>query len=169
MTEDILTIRRARPDDLAELDLLFARSYPALLKADYPPSILVTAIPLIARANPKLLASGTYFVVCDDEDRIVGAGGWTRSAPPGFRRSGGAGNIRHVVTDSQRTRQGIGTRLMAHILSTASTEGVERLDCLSTRTAVPFYEASGFRILGPVDVPLAPGIDFPAIRMQRLL
>ena len=169
MTLDQLTIRVAERQDLAELDHLFARSYPALLKPDYPPSLLVTAVPLISRANPRLIASGTFFAVCRADGKIVGAGGWTRAAPPGFSARGGVGNIRHVVTDKDHVRQGIGARLMAHIFKTASTEGLSRLDCLATRTAVPFYMASGFQVLGPVSVPLAPGIDFPAIRMQRLL
>ena len=169
MHHDTLTVRTAQASDLAALDLLFSTSYPALLKADYPPSLLVTAIPLIARANPRLIASGTFYVVTDASDEIVGAGGWTRAAPPGFQATGGVGNIRHVVTDKDRTRQGIGARLMRHILETASTAGLKRLDCLSTRTAVPYYSASGFQVLGPISVPLAPGIDFPAIRMQRLL
>ena len=40
-------------------------------------------------------------------------------------------------------------------------------DCLSTRTAVPFYAAVGFSLVGPVEVPIVPGMRFPALRMQR--
>ena len=47
----------------------------------------------------------------------------------------------------------------------ACTAGVARFDCLSTRTAVPFHAALGFLPLGEVDVPLRPGINFPAVRM----
>src|SRR6056297_1350404 len=115
MSHETLTVRTATKEDLAALDLLFSTSYPALLKADYPPSLLVTAIPRIARANPRLVASGTYYVICDQKGALVGAGGWTRAAPPGFESAGEVGNIRHVVTDKDRTRQGIGTRLMRHI------------------------------------------------------
>ena len=55
---DTLTLRHATPSDLAAVDALLARSYPRLLAADYPPSVLVTAVPIIARARPELLASG---------------------------------------------------------------------------------------------------------------
>ena len=164
-----LTVRTTTPADLPEIDALLGRSYPALLKADYPPSTLVTAVPLLSRANPALLACGTYFAVTDEDDVIVGAGGWTRSAPPGFERKAQIGSIRHVVTDHRRTREGIGTRLLAHIFSTARETGMRSLDCLSTRTAVPFYSACGFRSFGPVTINLRPGIDFAAVRMQRLL
>ena len=67
------------------------------------------------------------------------------------------------------TRQGIGRALMDWVLAQAGAAGMRRLDCLATRTAVPFYAALGFQEQGLVDVPLRPGIVFPAIRMLRLL
>ena len=169
MTE-ILTIRKTRRSDLSEIDALFRRSYPALLKANYPPSIMVLAVPLIARANPQLIVSGRYFCVSDRTGSIVGAGGWSGADPR--RRSAGApstGHIRHVVTDHRRVREGIGRALMGHIFDDARDAGVLRLDCLSTWTAVPFYAACGFEEIGPVSIDLAEAISFPAILMQRSL
>jgi GNAT superfamily N-acetyltransferase len=160
-----LLVRPARRADLAAVDALLARSYPALLKADYPPSVMVTAVPLLARANPGLMASGHYFVVADDTGAIVGAGGCTPlPARAGVPR---AGAIRHVVTDARRTRQGIGRRLMERLFGHARGLGLTRLLCDATRTAVPFYRAMGFRVLGPIAVELRPGIVFPAVAMQR--
>jgi GNAT superfamily N-acetyltransferase len=166
---ETLSVRPSVATDLADIDALLSLSYPALLKSDYPPSVLVTAVPLISKANPQLVTSGTYFVLVDRNDAIVGAGGWTKSAPPGFGASAGLGHIRHIVTDHRRVRQGIGRRLMQHIVSDAATAGVTQLDCFSTLMAVPFYVAFGFRVLGPITVPLRPGIDFPAIHMRRLV
>jgi GNAT superfamily N-acetyltransferase len=168
--DDILSIRTTSRADLAEVDALFQRSYPALLKHHYPPSILVTAIPLISHAQPRLLASGSYFAVTDQTGAIVGAGGWTPSAPPG-QRSGAAatGHVRHVVTDHRRVRAGIGRALMAHVFDDARGAGMTRLDCLSTLMAVPFYAACGFEEVGPQVIPLAPGIEFPAVLMRRSL
>jgi N-acetylglutamate synthase-like GNAT family acetyltransferase len=159
---DTLTIRPATRHDIAAVDALLARSYPALLKADYPPSILVTAVPIISRARPELLASGTYFVAETAMGEILGAGGWT----PG---RAGHGNVRHVVTDAAHLRRGIGRALFGTIFGTAREAGLHRLDCQATRTAVPFYRALGFAEIGPVEVPLAQGILFPAIRMTRPL
>ncbi len=45
-----LIIRPGRAGDIAPLDALLARSYPRLLAKDYPPSVLVTAIPRIVKA-----------------------------------------------------------------------------------------------------------------------
>lgn len=162
MATSTITIRKSRPADLAAADALFAESYPVLLRDDYPPSVRVLALPLIARAQPHLLSSGTYYVAEDENGRLVGAGGWTRSP-----RRRDIGQVRHVVTDYRLTRKGIGRALMTHIFETARAAGVGHLQCQSTRTAVPFYAACGFRELGPIEVPLRPGIAFPAVAMER--
>lgn len=162
-----VTIRRAHPGDLAAVDRLLARSYPRLLAADYPPSVMVLAVPIIARARPELLASGRYLVAVDGEGIVVAAGGWSANRPEG----GGPGlvaelgHVRHVATDPDAVRQGIGRRLMQAVMTDAARAGVRRMDCLSTRTAVPFYSALGFRVIGETEVPLGPGIGFPAVRM----
>ncbi|KAJ56469.1 acetyltransferase [Actibacterium mucosum KCTC 23349] len=161
-------VRTATKRDISAIDLLLARSYPALLKADYPPSVLVTALPLISYANPGLVTCGSYYVVTDEAGQIVGAGGWTRSAPGGGGIQSGVGHIRHVVTDHRATRQGVGRKLMTHVIDRALDAGVVRLECLSTRTAEPFYRAMGFNSRGAVDLTLRPGIQFPAIDMWRV-
>ena len=50
----MIRVRPAERSDMAAVDALLARSYPRLLKPDYPPSVLVTALPLISRAQPAL-------------------------------------------------------------------------------------------------------------------
>lgn len=165
-----LSLRVARPDDLSGVDLLLSRSYPRLLAADYPPSILVTAIPLITRAQPDLLASGRYFVVETPEGRILGAGGY--SLAPRRRKSGPDGphrtaSIRHLATDPDATRRGIAAAILRWAIAAALKEGVSGFDCLSTRTAVPFYTRMGFTRSAAVEITLAPGVVFPAIRMVR--
>ena len=167
-----LRVRAATLADVAAVDALLARAYPRLLKADYAPSMMVMALPLISRAKPALVTCGTYFVV-EQAGAIIGAGGWTLARPgahPGQgRMQQGIGNIRHVVTDDRHVRRGVGRALLAHIFATAAAAGVKRLECLSTLTARPFYQAVGFKVIGPVTVPLAQGIDFPAIAMWRNL
>ncbi|MDF0599872.1 GNAT family N-acetyltransferase [Psychromarinibacter sp. C21-152] len=160
---DTLTIRVAEPSDLLALDALFGRAYPRLLKADYPPSVLVTALPLISKAQPQLLRSGTFYVAETGTGWLVGAGGWTP------RRGGGIGDIRHVVTDDRQTRRGVGRAILTRVIADATAAGLRLLDCKATRTAVPFYRAMGFAEDGEITVSLRPGIDFPAIHMTRPL
>ncbi len=156
-------IRPSTMADLARVDALLARSYPKLLKADYPPSVLVTALPIISRAQPALLRSGTYFVA-EEGGAIIGAGGWTPD-----RRVRRLGHIRHVVTDDRHLRRGIARALLERCFETARAAGCVRLECWSTRTAVPFYESVGFEKVSLMDVQLAGGISFPSVRMLRAL
>lgn len=160
-------VRLATRADIAAVDGLLARSYPVLLKPDYPPSVMVTALPRISRARPELVTCGTYFVVEDAGGMVIGAGGWTPGAPGGGAPRPGVGHVRHVVADHRKTRAGIGRCLMARVIADAAAQGALRLDCLSTRTAVPFYRAMGFEVIGPVDVTLGSGVTFPSVAMVR--
>lgn len=162
-----LTIRPGRAEDIAPLDALLARSYPRLLAADYPPSVLVTAIPRISKAQPRLVTSGTYFVALRG-DVLIGGGGWTRALPgDGGAGEPGTGHIRHFATDVNALRSGVGRALMDRVLEDALGQDVRRMECFSTRTAVAFYRACGFDVLQEVDIDLAPGITFPALHMLR--
>lgn len=164
-----LRIRVAEKADIAPLDALLARSYPRLLAADYPPSVLVTAIPRIAQAQPALVTCGTYFVAFQGPT-LVGGGGWTQQVPGGAGPARArVGHIRHFATDVKATRSGVGRALMDRVLATARRSGIQQMECMSTRTAVPFYQNAGFALGEEVDIPLSPGITFPALRMSRRL
>lgn len=160
-----LALRRAELSDLAGIDRLLNRSYPRLLAADYPPSALVLAVPRFARAQPELLTSGRYFVAEDLQGRILGAGGWSRRNPVGGPVAETTGHVRHVATDPDVVRQGVGRMVMTRVMQEAREAGVRWLDCLSTRTAVPFYQALGFRSTHLQELALGPGISFPLVRM----
>ena len=161
-------LRPAGVDDIGALDRLFQRSYARLLAVDYPPSVLVTAVPIIGRAQPALVRSGSFYVVSGPAG-LVGAGGWSLQPPGGQPGVRGTGHIRHVATDPDAVRQGVGRALMEHILMVAKASGMAQMSCQSTRTAVPFYQSMGVEALGEITVPLPGGLAFPAVRMQRLI
>lgn len=165
--EHTITLRRARPSDLGAVERLLKRSYTRLLRADYPPSVMVTALPLIVRARPELLASGRYFLAEAEDGSLLGAGGWSSASPLGDGTVADVGHVRHVAVDPDAVRQGVGRSLMGEVISDALRHGVKWLDCMSTRTAVPFYESLGFRFMHDAEVGLRPGIVFPAVRMMR--
>lgn len=164
---ETLTLRRATLADIAAVDTLLQRSYGRLLAADYPPSVRVTAIPLISRANPALLRSGAYFVITDGDGRAAAAGGWSWSAPIGGRHRRGRAHVRHLAVDPERTRLGLARRILQAILSDLTPRAPCRLEALSTLTAEPFYRALSFARIEAVEVPLRPGIVFPSVRMLR--
>ena len=161
-----LQIRIARADDLGAVDALLSHAYPALLKFDYPPSVLVTALPIISRANPALMRSGTYWLA-EADGRLLGAGGWTAAPPIRGEGGRGIGHVRHVVTDPAALRRGVGRAILETAMRQAAGTGMRGMTALSTRTAVAFYTALGFEMIDEAEVPLRPGIVFPAVRMTR--
>jgi GNAT superfamily N-acetyltransferase len=162
-----MTLRRARPSDLGAVERLLKRSYMRLLRADYPPSVMVTALPLIVRARPDLLASGRYFLAEAEDGALLGAGGWSAASQRDDGTVPDVGQVRHVAVDPDAVRLGVGRAIMGEVISDALRHGVKWLDCMSTRTAVPFYQALGFRFMHDAEVGLRPGIVFPAVRMMR--
>lgn len=155
-----ITIRPATRQDISRLDDLYRRSYARLLAADYPPSTLVFALPVIARAQPELIASGLYFVA-ESGTALLGAGGWSRAMPGGAGRVPGVGYVRHLATDPDAVRKGIGTRLMTHVIGDARGAGIRVLHCKSTLTATPFYKSLGFRSIGDSAMTFGGGVAFP--------
>ncbi|SIT03664.1 Acetyltransferase, GNAT family [Roseivivax lentus] len=165
---DRFSIRTAQASDFTAVDRLFSESYPVLLRTAYSEDICTRALPLISRAQPDLVRSGKFFLV-HRGSKLVGAGGWTRSAPGTGIVTPGVGHVRHVVSDYRFQRQGIGRRLLDYVMINAQGDGLSALRCFSTLNAVPFYTAMGFTEEGPVDLPLPGGVHFPAIRMHATL
>ena len=168
MVHDI-TIRPTAGHDLPAIDTLLGASYPVLLKPDYPPSVLVTCLPLITRARPELLRCGTLL-----HGRIRTARLWPPVAGPIRRPKAGSdrvtsGHIRHVVTHPKATRRGLARALMQRSFAAARNSGVRWMLCQSTRTAEPFYASMGFQRRGEITIMLRPGIGFPAVEMIRAL
>ena len=161
-------IRQTTAADQAALNQLFGDSYPVLLAPDYPAERLDQALPLITRANPALLTSGSYFVAVTGDGPPLAAGGWT-AASPHRPEPLGTGHIRHVVTHPQATRRGLAAAILRSCFDQARTAGMQRLVALSTRTAVPFYSAMGFKRDCDEIIQMSPEVSFPAVRMQRVL
>jgi N-acetylglutamate synthase-like GNAT family acetyltransferase len=65
--------------------------------------------------------------------------------------------------------RGIGTSLLARCFSDARQRGIRQLHCFSTWNAERFYQASGFKTIGPIDVPMGPSLTFPGVLMSRAL
>ena len=163
-----VSIRRAQGSDFPAVDRLFSTSYPILLREAYDAETCVKALPIIGRAQPDLVRSGSFFLVLRGA-LLVGAGGWTLEAPGTGDISPDTGHVRHVVTHHRHQRHGVGRRLLDYIMLHAQGQGVRRLCCYSTLNAVPFYAAMGFKAERDVTLPLAGSVPFPAVRMSATL
>ena len=77
----IPSIRVAKPADFGAVGALLAASYSSLLADHYGSDTLGRALPILTKANPTLLASGTYYVAEGEPDNLVGCGGWATRGP----------------------------------------------------------------------------------------
>jgi N-acetylglutamate synthase-like GNAT family acetyltransferase len=162
-------IRIARPTDSDAVSALLLTSYSSLLTARYDGDMLQHALPFITKAKPTLLASDTYYVVETELGSLVGCGGWTAAHPESGEIVEGEAHIRHFATHPEWVRRGVGTSLLARCFMDARRLGIGKLHCYSTLNAEQFYQASGFETIGPIDVPMGPGLIFPAVLMSREL
>ncbi len=163
----MLTFEIATPAARAEVEDILRRSYGRLLAVAYPQELITRVIPVVSRAQDDLLGSGSYVLARVADGALAAVGGWTLDAPGRGPRTPGLAHIRHVATDPDRGRQGIGRALIAYLVSDASARGGARqVEALATRNAERFYAACGFRRIDEVDVPLGPGIALPSVRMR---
>ena len=160
------TIRVADPTDLDAVTELLEASYPLLLASAYDASLLDAALPAMTRAQPALLASGTYYVAVSPGGRIVGCGGWSRERPGSGETVAKLGHVRHFGTHPDWIRRGVGRALYERCAHDARRAGLARLECYSTLSAEPFYAALGFERVRHIEVAFPSNVEFPGTLMQ---
>ena len=153
--------------DTDAVSILLEISYSRLLASSYDGNTLEQALPFMVKANPTLLASGTYHVAEVEPGTLVGCGGWTPTKPGSGEIVEGEGHIRHFAVHPDWINRGIGTALLTRCITDAGSIGIHKLHCSSTLNAEPFYRASGFRTIGLIDVRIGPDIEFPAVLTKR--
>jgi len=156
------------PDDAEPVSALLDRSYPALWAGLYDADLLEAVRPLVTRANPALLASGTFFVAVSDRGMVVGCGGWTHEAPGTGALTTGTGHIRHFATDPLWLRRGIGAAMLRRCIDEARAAGLESLLADSARGAERFYAAFGFEAQEE-SAPVIGGHVLPGTLMRLVL
>lgn len=159
-------IRAATPADTDAVSVLLEASYSLLLGSNYEKRTLDLALPYMIKANPNLLASGTYYVAELETGTIVGCGGWTAAKPGTGEIVEGEAHIRHFAVHPDSIKCGIGRALLARCINDARLCGVRKLHCFSTLNAEPFYRGSGFETIGLINVPMTATVNFPAVLMQ---
>ncbi|MFO0991847.1 MAG: GNAT family N-acetyltransferase [Hyphomicrobiales bacterium] len=161
------SIRTAALADAEAVTALLEACYPTLFAAGYEPAILAAALPRMTKSNPRLLASGHFFVAESETGAIVGCGGWSKEQPGGTDLHKSEGHIRHFATHPDWLRRGIARAIIEHSIDQARAAGIHRLECYSSLVAIRFYEAVGFAVVGPWTVELGPGVTLPGCLMRR--
>ena len=162
-----MRLRVATPSDSEAVASVLRPSYTEVWAGAYPAELLARTLPSITRANPKLLASGTYYLVLAPEDRPAGCGGWTPH-PPGAREPDPRrAHIRHFAVHPLFLRRGVGRLLYERCESDARAAGFTAFEAWASLNGQAFYAALGFRPLGRIETPMPGGVRFPAVRMER--
>lgn len=161
-----IEIREALAEDRAAVEDVLRRSYAPLMAAAYEADLLARALPLMTRAHPRLLGSGTYYLA-EADGRPVGCGGWSVFAPGSSRVDPGVAHIRHFATAADFTGRGVGRLIYQRCEIQARAAGVRRLECFSSLNGEGFYAALGFRRIGLIEIPMGPDLTFPSVHMIR--
>jgi len=164
---DEFRIRVSTPEDEAAVSGLLRASYPILMRPYYEQSALCATLPLMTRANPQLLASGTFYVAETMTGKIVGCGGWTREPPGGGDIEAGWAHLRHFATHAEWTGRGVGRLLYGRCEMQARTAGVKGFRCFSSLNAVDFYLALGFDRVGQTEIRMQQDRTLPSVMMAR--
>jgi N-acetylglutamate synthase-like GNAT family acetyltransferase len=164
----VIHLRIASAADERAVSALLAKAYSALMRSAYDPDVIASALPVITRANPSLLTSGTYYLGTLDGE-IVGCGGWTRERPGTGEIVPGLAHIRHFATDPRHCRRGIGKLIYSKCEHHARSAGVQRFECYASLNAAPFYAALGFRTVRHMSLPLVQSLEVPCQVMARTI
>ena len=157
------------PATLADADAaseLLAASYAPLLDdPGYPPEAIARALPLMVRAQPSLLGSGTWYLAELPEGTLIGCGGWTAERPGSAELEPGLAHLRHFGTHPAHLRRGVARALVEHCFAEAAALGRTRWECWSSLPAVAFYARMGFEVLERRSVSMGPELELPALIM----
>jgi len=148
---------------------LLTASYSSLMASSYDDVVLNPALPLMTKANPTLLNSGTYYLALSKDGVIVGAGGWTKERPGSGVVLPGLAHIRHFATHPDWLGLGIGKAIYHRCKETARINGIIHFEYYSSLNAEKFYRTLGFHANQNVDLAMGQGISFPSILMKTSL
>jgi GNAT superfamily N-acetyltransferase len=174
-------LRLATPKDIPALESLINESVRALSIGYYTPSQIENALTYVFGVDTQLIADKTYFVV-EVSGSLAGGGGWSKrktlfggdqakatEADALLIPGKDAARLRAFYVHPAWSRRGIG-RLITQACETAAREaGFTRLELIATLPGQPLYEANGYRVVCPFEIPLPDNLSLPAFRMTKTL
>ncbi len=164
-----MNLRAAILEDAPATSALLKAAYAVLMPDGHDDPVMAAALPMMSRANPALLASGTYYLAETGCGQLVGAGGWTEGRPENGKTQPGLAHIRHFAVHPDWTGHGIGRALYEKCSKEARAIGSQRFNCYATHYAQGFYKALGFRSVRQLEVRMGPDLIFPAVLMKASL
>jgi len=132
-----IEIRRYRPSDVDALVALFRDSVRRVARSDYAPEQLQAWAPdAIDRERWAQRCAEHRTWVAEIDER-----------PVGFIELAADGQIDMLYVDADHQRQGVARALLETAEVAARDAGLSRLSAEASRTARPFFERHGFRVV----------------------
>jgi GNAT superfamily N-acetyltransferase len=150
-----MDIRLATVEDADKIDALMKASIRANFPGSYDERQTASAVVHVSSVDRVLLADGTYFVI-EEDGELVACGGWSRRyklyTGSGVRETDNRlldpaaepARVRAMFVRGDRTRRGLGTRILEACQEAARAEGFRLLSLSATIPGVPLYERFGF-------------------------
>jgi GNAT superfamily N-acetyltransferase len=173
-------VRLATRDDVAAIEALMRASIRDLFPHFYAPEQVGPCVRYIGQLDTMLVDDGTYFVE-QDESGLIACGGWSRR----HKLYAGSGSsdadarlldpategapVRAMFVRGDRTRRGLGTRILEECEAAARAESFTKLTLMATLPGLPLYSAWGFDTLEELDIPLEDGTLVAGVRMEKRL
>jgi len=171
------TIRLATQDDADAIDELMKQSIGDLFPQFYDERQTASSIVHIGSVDRMLIADGTYFVV-EDAGELIACGGWSRRDKLYTGSGEGSGDarlldpakeparVRAMFVRPDRTRRGLGTRILEACEAAAAAERFRVLALMATLPGLQLYERYGFMVTERTSIPLPDGVTIGGAAMQ---
>ena len=172
--------RIATDEDAPAIETLMSLSMAKLLKDVLTPA-QVSKSHASMGLDTQLIDDGTYFLVFDETDILVGCGGWSRRRTLyGGNHSAGRDNaladpqtepakIRAMYTHPDYVRRGIGRLLLDLSETAAKAEGFKSVELGATASGILLYEKSGYDVIKDLSEADEDGVSVPIILMRKAL
>jgi GNAT superfamily N-acetyltransferase len=177
MAEAVLRI--ATHDDADAIEALMQDSIRAVFPLFYDERQTASSVIHVGHLDRMLVDDGTYYVIEEDGADLVACGGWSRRD----RLYTGSGDraddarlldpateparVRAMFTRGDRTRRGLGTRILVACEDAARAEGFQTLGLMATLPGVLLYERFGFVATDRTTITTPDGITLEAVAMTR--
>jgi GNAT superfamily N-acetyltransferase len=168
--------RLATVDDATAIEALMKASIADLFPAFYDARQTASSVIYVGHVDRMLIDDGTYFVI-DEGDAIIACGGWSRRDKL-YTGSGDsamderlldpvteAARVRAMFVRGDRTRRGLGTRILDACQAAARAEGFRALALMATLPGLQLYQHYGFEALDRTEVALPDGVTVDCVSM----
>jgi GNAT superfamily N-acetyltransferase len=172
-------LRVATTEDADAIETLMRASIREIFPAFYDERQTASAVVHVGHLDRMLVDDGTYFVIEEAPGDITACGGWSRRD----RQFAGAGDgaddarlldprteparIRAMFTRGDRTRRGLGTRILDACEDAARTDGFRDLWLMATLPGILLYERFGFVVVRHTSITTPDGVELGCAEMTR--